>query len=259
VRNVNGEALVSGKNDVEGLTVVLEETSNKIKSEASCTTGEDSPSQHDAQNVVQYIRNLGNRACEQRNCNGDKCTTLWQSFSARAKICGGCNKSVKCVTAGEALNEVLAECVRNVNGEALVSGESDVEGLTVVLDNVANKIKSEAACTTGENSPSQGDANTVVQYIRNLGNRECEQRNCNGDKCSTLWESGSARARLCGNCNKSLKCVTAGDALNEVLAQCVRNVNGKALVSGENDVEGFTVVLDDKYSISSNIRMVSDE
>jgi len=119
------------------------------------------------------------------------------------------------------------------------------------------------SCNTNGNSPTQGDANTCVQQIRNLGDSQCCQFNCGGDFCTQMQASGGARVLICGPCNKCTTCSTAGNALNGVLAQCVRNVGGTARCSGNENAAGFAFVIDVRNGLGANatdevIQMVRD-
>lgn len=103
---------------------------------------------------------------------------------------------------------------------------------------------SAVSCNTNGASPTQADDNNVVQSIRQLGSTQCCQLNCGGDSCTVMMQSGGAQALICGECNTCTTCAIAGDALNEILAQCVINVGGTARCSGTNNAAGFEFVLD---------------
>jgi hypothetical protein len=100
------------------------------------------------------------------------------------------------------------------------------------------------SCNTNGNSPTQSAANTCVQFIRNLGDTQCCQQNCGGDFCTTMCQTDGARVMICGDCNKCTSCSTAGGSLNNVLAQCTRNVGGTARCSGNDNAAGFAFVID---------------
>jgi len=100
------------------------------------------------------------------------------------------------------------------------------------------------SCQTNGNSPTQGDGNSCVQYIRQLGDSQCCQFNCGGDFCTQMQAIGGARVLICGPCNRCTTCTRAGNALNNVLSQCVRNVAGTARCAGNDNADGFAFVLD---------------
>lgn len=109
------------------------------------------------------------------------------------------------------------------------------------------------SCNTNGASPSQGDANEAVQFIRNLGNTQCCQFNCGGDFCTVMRQNSGARVLICGDCNKCTTCSAAGGALNNVLAQCTRNVGGTARCSGNDNAAGFAFVIDIARSVTNAI------
>jgi hypothetical protein len=122
------------------------------------------------------------------------------------------------------------------------------------------------SCTTNGGSPTQGDANACVQFVRNLGSSQCCQQNGDG-ACTTMCQDGSAAVQVCGGSNQCTQCSTAGDALNDILAQCVRNVGGTARVSGSEDAAGLEFVITSsnglrgkkKNTTAQVIEMVRDE
>lgn len=119
------------------------------------------------------------------------------------------------------------------------------------------------SCNTNGNSPTQGAANNCVQFVRNLGDSQCCQQKCQGDFCTQMQATGGARVLICGPCNQCTSCTNAGNALNNVLAQCTRNVGGTARCSGNENAAGFAFVIDVSNGLGANatdevIQMVRD-
>lgn len=209
--------------------------------EPRCTTNGDSPMKHDAKKAVDHLRSRGNDMYRPENCRSDKsrkCSNMYETGTALVEICGDCDRSIKYSTVADAVNEVMNRCERGDR----VSGFIEADGFEIGL--VRSNVGSHVTCTTDNHGVRLDEANDVIEHLRSLGNSECKQNNCNGDKCTTVYQRGNARVRLCGNCNKSIKCAQAGDALLEMVPKCTKCDNRVPVVSGKTEVEGFTVELE---------------
>ncbi|CAM6105749.1 unnamed protein product [Calypogeia fissa] len=121
------------------------------------------------------------------------------------------------------------------------------------------RVNASWTCTTTDTtSPTLAQASQMVEYIQQLG--------VNGQQCCTAgvpkcvnqeWicadmypqqsNTDLTRGQICALCDSCTSCSVAGDALNDVLANCVVSINNVAYASGFEDSpdlsQGFTFVL----------------
>ncbi|CAM6105728.1 unnamed protein product [Calypogeia fissa] len=116
------------------------------------------------------------------------------------------------------------------------------------------RVNASLTCTTDTTSPTQAQANQMVEYIRQLGviGQQCCTAGfpiCTDGEwtCTDMYPRQSntdlTRGLMCGYCDSCTSCSVAGDALNDVLANCVVSINNVAYASGFEDSQGYTFVL----------------
>lgn len=136
--------------------------------------------------------------CQLRDPAG--CTELASWLTSKVNICGrkGCTT---CGKAGEALNEILAQCpIRVVNAETRVQGSNEVDGFFVNIysGHFHTSDDSSVVCDTSDSSPFLANAEENVNAIRKLPEETqcCQLKEPSG--CTEMASWFNSKVQMCG-------------------------------------------------------------